>query len=175
MKRPSDSIKQLAMDTVRLAENMPKNVNLKLEYPTEEGLKTALAVIEPVKWQIYGPYFEQLDQPVNSDYPSPHGEGCVLPDIVCMVNNQVFLEKDYKKEKIAYTIEAYDDFIDVDNYIKMEGQYACFADTTVVSKEDKKVWLIVGNNDGFSISVNGEEVLKKDEMRLWTPYNNFCL
>ena len=175
VKRPSDSIKQLAMDTVRLAENMPEDVNLKFEYPTEEGLKTALEAIEPVKWKIYGPYFEQLDQPINPDYPSPHGEGCVLPDVVCMVNNQVFLEKDYKKEKIAYTIEAYEDFIDVDSYIKMEGQYACFADTTVISKEDKKVWLIVGNNDGFSVSVNGEEVLKKDEMRLWTPYNNFCL
>lgn len=31
---------------------------------------------------------------MNPDYPSPHGEGCVLPDLVCMVNNEVFLEKD---------------------------------------------------------------------------------
>ncbi|MDD6483755.1 MAG: hypothetical protein PUF72_04165 [Clostridiales bacterium] len=43
---------------------------------------------------FYGPYFDQLNQPMNPDYPSPHGEGCVLPDLVCMVNNEVFLEKD---------------------------------------------------------------------------------
>ena len=56
----------------------------------------------------------------------------------------------------------------------MEGQYACIAETTIVSPEDKKVWAIIGNNDGFSLTVNGEKILEKDEIRLWTPYNNFC-
>jgi len=37
------------------------------------------------------------------------------------------------------------------------------------------VWAIIGNNDGFRLTVNGENVLEKDEMRLWTPYNNFTL
>ena len=37
------------------------------------------------------------------------------------------------------------------------------------------MWLIVGNNDGFRLWVNGENVLEKDEIRLWTPYNNYTL
>ena len=37
------------------------------------------------------------------------------------------------------------------------------------------MWAIVGNSDGFRLLVNGENVLEKDEIRLWTPYNNFTL
>lgn len=175
VKRPSDSIKRLAEDCVALAKKMPKTVDLKLEYPTSEGLQNAIKSIEPVKWNIYGPYFDQLNQPINPDYPSPHGEGCVLPDLVCMVNNEVFLERDYKKGEPTCIIESYEDLIEVDKYITMEGQFACFAETYVIADEDKNVWAIIGNNDGFSLSVNGEKVLEKDEIRLWTPQNNFCL
>ncbi|NLB82534.1 MAG: ADP-ribosylglycohydrolase family protein [Clostridiaceae bacterium] len=173
--RLSDSIKRLAEDTAKLAKNLPENVNLKLEYPTKEGLETAKRSIEPVKWQIYGPYYDQLNQPMNPDYPNPHGEGCVLPDLVCMVNNEAFLDTEYEKGALAYTINAYEDLIEVDKYITMGGQYACIAETTVVSSEDKKVWVLIGNNDAFSLCVNGEKVLEKDEIRLWTPQNNFCL
>lgn len=172
--RPSDSIKKLAEDTVRLAENMPEIVNLDLIYPTKEGIEEAKKLTEPVKWRIYGPYYDQLNQPINPNYPSPHGEGCVLPDLVCMVNNEAFLEKEYDKGELAYIIDAYEDLIDIEEYIRMEGQYACMAETTVVSPEDKRVWAIIGNNDAFSLCVNGEKLLEKDEIRLWTPYNNFC-
>lgn len=192
--RPSDSIKQLAEDSAKIAfetpnfdveianapfeENRPTQ-KLVLEKATEDGLKEALKAVEPVKWEIYGPYFDQLNQPINPDYPSPHGEGCVLPDIVCMVNSEAFLEKEYIKnlsdEKAAYVIDAYEDFIDVESVMSMEGQMCCYAHTKINSPENKKVWLVVGNNDGFRIDVNGKNVLEKDEMRLWTPYNNFTL
>jgi len=127
-----------------------------------------------VKWNVYGPYFAQLDQPMNPDYPSPHGEGCVLPDIVCMVNNEAFLDKNYEKGELACVIDAYEDFIEIDKHITMEGQYACLAETVIVSPKEQRVWAIIGNSDGFSLTVNGEKLLEKDEIRLWTPYNNFC-
>ena len=111
---------------------------------------------------------------MNPDYPSPHGEGCVLPDIVCMVNNEAFLNKEYAKGELATEIKAYEDFIEIDEYITMEGQYACLVETTISSENDRRVWAIIGNNDGFSLSVNDQTVLEKDEIRLWTPYNNFC-
>ena len=98
----------------------------------------------------------------------------MLPDLVCMVNNEAFLDREYKKNKIAYRIESYEDFIEIDKCITMDGQYACYAQTTIVSPDDRRIWAIVGNNDGFSLSINGEKILEKDEIRLWTPYNNFC-
>ena len=175
VNRRSDSIKDLAEDTLKLALAMPDSIELALEYPTAEGLENARKSIEPIKWIVYGPYFDQLDQPINPDYPSPHSEGCVLPDIVCMVNNEAFLDREYEKGEVACKIEAFEDLIELDDYITMEGQYACVAETTVVSDKDQTVWAIVGNNDGFRLCVNEKSVLEKDEIRLWTPYNNFCL
>ena len=50
-----------------------------------------------------------------------------------------------------------------------------FIKTKIVSPKAQKVWAIVGNTDGFRLTVNGEDVLAKDEIRLWTPYNNFTM
>lgn len=192
--RTSDSIKDLAMDTAKIAmktpnyevefigtpikEDRPSNVTkLKTEIVTVEGLTKALHSVKPMIWEIYGPYFEQLNQPINPDYPSPHGKDCVLPDLVCMVNNEVCLNKDYgyENDEPACVINAYEDFIDIDKYITSEGQICCYAKTSIFAEEDMKVWAVVGNNDGFSIKLNGEITLEKDEIRLWTPYNNFTL
>lgn len=196
VERESDSIKELAKETAEIAMRTP-NYELeilnspikaerpkgfdgfKIEYPTEEGLKKAMHSLKPLKWELYGPYFEQLDQPINPDYPSPHGEGCVLPDMVCMVNSEVFLDKEYLEDienaEPSYTIEAYEDFIDADSAFSLEGQICCYARAKIYSPEKQQVWAIVGNNDGFRLKVNGEDVLAKDEIRLWTPYNNFTL
>lgn len=175
VKRPSDSIFQLAQDTVALAMKLPEKLALNVVYPTQEGWKEVYSTLQPTKWKIYGPYFRQLEQPIDTRYPSPHEPGCTLPDIVCMVNNEVSLSENYPKKECISILDAYEDLIEVDTVIAMEGQYACYAETTIISPENKQVWAIVGNNDGFRLEVNGETVLEKDEIRLWTPYNNFCL
>lgn len=196
VKLKSDSIYDLAQETAKIAmetpnyeieivnspfaEDRPKEFDgFILESPTKEGLDEAKKLINPIKWNIYGPYFDQLDLPINTDYPSPHGEESVLPDLVCMVNNEVFLDKEYvsdfSKEISAGTAYSYEDFIEVEQVLTMEGQMCCYAKTEIVSPEDKKVWIVVGNTDGFCIMVNDKKVLEKDEIRLWTPYNNFAL
>ena len=192
----SDSIRDLAVSTAEIALQTPNyeieitNAPIKcerpsgfkgfeMEYLTSEGLEMAKKAIKPVKWEIYGPFFDQLDQPINPDYPSPHGEGCILPDLVCMVNSEVSLNKEYltdfEKEKPACTIESYEDFIEIDENLTLEGQMCCYAKTKIVSPKEQKVWAVVGNTDGFRLIVNGENKLEKDEIRLWTPYNNFTL
>ena len=192
----SDSIRDLAITTVKIAMQTPnyeltvaeapmvyeRPQNFKgftLEHPSKEGLENAKKVLKPLKWEIYGPFFDQLDQPINPDFPSPHGEGCVLPDMVCMVNNEVFLDKKYitefEKKSLACVIDSYEDFIEIDDSLTLEGQMCCYARTKIVSPKAQKVWAIVGNNDGFRLLVNGENALEKDEIRLWTPYNNFTL
>lgn len=192
----SDSIKDLAFTTAKIAMQTPnyeleiedapmkyeRPQNFKgfsLEYPTKEGLENAKKILKPVKWEVYGPFFDQLEQPINPDFPSPHGEGCVLPDLVCMVNSEAFLDREYiidfEKETPACTIDAYEDFIEIDENLTLEGQMCCYVKTKILSPKSQKVWAIVGNNDGFRITVNGEDVLEKDEIRLWTPYNNFTL
>ncbi len=201
VKRPSDSICRLAEDTAKIAlsiENeylniidIPDELNgikkekSKIEniYPTEEGLKKALESIKPICWRVYGPYFSQPDWPINPDYPSPHGEGCVLPDVVCMVNNEVFLDKEYIDEKSFVMpeedyigeIKAYEDKINIEEAITMQGQMCVYLTADVYSPEEQQAWFIAGNTDGFKIWLNSEEILSKDEIRMYTPYNNFCL
>lgn len=191
-----DSIKKLAEETAMIAMKTPNyELNIQnapinyerpenfsgfvLEYPTQAGLEEAKKTLKPVKWDIYGPFFDQLNQPINPDFPSPHGEGCVLPDLVCMVNSEAFLNKEYIKdlneETPACSIYAYEDFIDIDEALTMEGQMCCYAKAIIKSPKEQRVWAIIGNNDGFRLYVNGENVLEKDEIRLWTPYNNFTL
>ena len=192
----SDSIINLAETTAQLALKAPNNKidilnapikcekasdfdGFKIEYPTKEGLERAKEGINPVKWEIYGPFFDQLNQPINPDFPSPHEEGCVLPDLVCMVNNEVFLDKEYINDFSelvpACTVLSYEDFIEIDKALTLEGQMCCYARTKINSPKAQKVWAIIGNNDGFRLLVNGENALEKDELRLWSPYNNFTL
>ena len=196
VKLNSDSIFDLSCETAKIAmetpnfeievinspfeENRPESFEgFRLEFPTKEGLETAKKSVNPIKWEIYGPYFEQMDKPINPDYPSPHSEGSVLPDLVCMVNNEAFLDKEYisdfSKEKPAGTVYSYEDFVEADKVLELEGQMCCYARASIYSPDTKKVWIVIGNNDGFKITVNDRCVLEKDEIRLWTPYNNFAL
>jgi len=201
VKRPSDSVYGLALDTAAIALSVendcisvtdvpeelawirrvrPQIVNI---YPTQEGYNEALAKLQPVCWQMYGPYFEQMEQPIDPHYPSPHSEGCSLPDVVCMVNNQVFLDKAYIDEGTLAMPEAdymglaraYEDLIPIEQIAGMEGQMCVYLKTTVVSPKKQKMWMLIGNTDGFKVWVNKKEVLAKDEIRTYTPYNNFCL
>ena len=201
VKRPSDSITALAEDTAKITisvdneylniTDIPEELKcigktkseIKNIHPTEAGLVEAYKNLRPVEWKVYGPYFSQPNWPMNPDYPSPHGEGCVLPDIVCMVNNEVFLDKQYIDEKTfdmpqkdyITTIRAYEDKINLQDAITMQGQMCVYLETEINSPKDQTVWLIIGNTDGFKLWLNGEEIISKDETRIYTPYNNFCL
>lgn len=195
-KRDSDSIGDLALDTVKIAlktpnynikilnapfeEERPGSFNgFKLNYTTEGGLYNALHSLKPARWDIYGPFFDQLDRPADPNIPSPHAPGCNLPDIVCMVNNEVFLDKQYvsdlRDEEPVCQINSYDDFIDIDQALKLKGQICCYAKRKIISSKAQKAWLIIGNNDGFRVYINGENVIERDEIRLWTPFNNYAL
>lgn len=196
VERPSNSIKALAEDSVKIALKTP-NFNVKIinspyeeerpkafngfdfEQVTEQGLEKAKKSLTPIKWEIYGPFFEQQNILPNPEYPSPHGDNTHLPDLVCMVNNYVSLDKEYitsfkPEDKIGET-ESYDDFINIDECLKSEGQICCYARAVIRSPKAQKAWVIIGNNDGFEFTLNGKEIMKKDEVRLWTPYNNYTL
>lgn len=196
VKRPSDSIRALSEDCAKIAVTVDNpyteitdapaaekiKPDIEMIAATDEGLKESLSKIQPVKWSVYGPFFEQLEQPIDTRYPSPHGGDSVLPDLVCMVNSQAFLNEEYIDEKLLNMpekyfigeISAYEDLIPIENTVTMQGQMCIYLKTTVVSPKKQRVWGIVGNTDGFKMWVNKAEVLAKDEIRMYTPYNNFC-
>lgn len=136
-------------------------------------------------WKLAGPFFVALDKPEeHPEYPSPHAPGCSLPTLECMVNNDASLDAPYIDETDVVgsvaagdyvLLNAYEDLIPVDDAVSYRGQACFYLSQLVVSPEARDVWIVIGNNDGFVLRLNGTEVLKKDEMRLWTPYNNAAL
>ncbi|MHA6481351.1 ADP-ribosylglycohydrolase family protein [Paenibacillus sp. strain BS8-2] len=131
-------------------------------------------------WKAYGPYFDMLDKEDDPGTPSPHGEGCVLPTLECMVNNEASLEKPYLEESFeasiadapAARVHAHEDKLPIEDYFQLAGQYCLYLEQELLSPDARVIWLVIGNSDGFKLWVNGELYLAKDETRLWTPYNN---
>ena len=99
-----------------------------------------------------------------------------------MVNSQAFLDKKYIDETTLQIHEndfigeifAYEDLIPIEDVITMQGQMCIYLKTTVTSPKDQRIWGIIGNTDGFKLWVNKTEIMSKDEIRMYTPYNNFC-
>ncbi len=133
-------------------------------------------------WEAVGPYFEALEKKDPEGMPSPHGAGCDLPTLECMVNNAVYLDKTYLNEEnfsAAFAeedkelINAYEDLMPLDEVFTFKGQGCLYLKQTLKVKENRDVWVVIGNNDGFALWINQEQVMQKDEIRLWTPYNNY--
>jgi ADP-ribosylglycohydrolase len=125
-------------------------------------------------WNVYGPFSEALKKEDQRDLPKPHTEGCVLPNLECMVNNAVYLHKEYPyATDTPILMSTKEDLLPIDMVFPyFIGQGCWYAEQEFLSPDERDVWLVIGNNDGFTIWINNFMVLEKDEIRLWTPYNN---
>lgn len=199
--RPSNSIKRLAEDTCKVAlaspnyeieitdvpkefSNIKRPENFKgfnLILATEKGLEEAKKLIKPTIWHVSVPYYGQPEFPPDVLKGCRFNPGVMLNDVVCGINNAVNLDTEYIDEKKltianeACIIKAYEDLIDIDSSLTAEGQICCYLKTTLNVDCDRKLWAIIGNNDGFVMWCNKKEIIRKDEIRMWTPFNNNIL
>jgi len=65
--------------------------------------------------------------------------------------------------------------IDVGRIVGLKGAYCAYLSRTVISPDEKEVFLVVGNNDSFRIDLNGEMVAGENEVLMWSPFNNVYL
>ncbi len=136
------------------------------------------------EWTAIGPYFDALEKNDAPEIPSAHGENCILPTLECMVNNAVYLSREYINEKdisLAFQTEetclihGYEDLLPLDDTFTFQGQGCIYLKQELIVKENETVWAVIGNNDGFRLWVNNILQMERDEIRLWTPYNNYLL
>ncbi len=136
------------------------------------------------EWMAAGPFFEPLVKEEPEGYPSPHGEGCSLPSPECLVNNAVYLTEGYLDEnKISEAVEkeasgrisSGEDLLPLEQFCTFRGQGCIYLKQTMTVDEDQTVWAVIGNSDGFRLWVNDRLCMERDEIRLWTPYNNYGL
>ena len=158
-----------------------------LRYVVEDGNNTIsdkFGIAGASEWEVIGPYFENLEKEDPKGWPLAHGENSILPTLECMVNNAVYLNKQYINEnalddefqhKRGKIIHAYEDMIPLNDTFSFTGQGCIYLRQNVISPKDQDVWVVIGNNDGLKVWINDNLVIEKDEIRLWTPYNNYYI
>ena len=167
-------------DSVSILYN--KNLLKAVAWDGVREYRRSFGIAGAAEWTAAGPYFENLEKNDPPGIPSAHGEGCILPTLECMVNNAVYLDKEYINEQDfsqAFSgeetclVHGYEDLLPLDEAFPFQGQGCVYLRQRLVSDREQDVWAVIGNNDGFRLWVNGEQCLERDEIRLWTPYNNY--
>ncbi|MDI7274559.1 MAG: ADP-ribosylglycohydrolase family protein [Anaerolineae bacterium] len=69
-------------------------------------------------------------------------------------------------------VASYEHEVDPTRVIGLRGPYCCYLARTVISPEERPAHVVVGNNDGYRLYLNGELVAEEDECAWWTPFNN---
>lgn len=147
-----------------------------------EEFRHVFGIAGASEWTAAGPYFENLEKEDPPGTPSAHGADCILPTLECMVNNAVYLEKEYIDEhdfvhafmsEETCRVHGYEDLLPLDDTFEFRGQGCIYLKQRLISATEQDVWAVIGNNDGFRLWINGEMCMERDEIRLWTPYNNY--
>jgi len=69
-------------------------------------------------------------------------------------------------------LTSYEHAVDPEQLIGLRGPYCCYVARELISPETREVWLVIGNNDGYRLYLNGEMVANEDEQVWWSPFNN---
>lgn len=69
-------------------------------------------------------------------------------------------------------IPSYEHEIDLSRLIGLRGPYCAYLARTIISPDDRPVFIVVGNNDGYRLYLNGQKVGERDESTWWAPFNN---
>ncbi len=158
-----------------------KNLLTAVAWDGTQQYRRSFGIAGAAEWTAAGPYFENLEKDDPPGTPSPHGEGCNLPTLECMVNNAVYLDKAYMDEldfgqafsrEETCLVHGYEDLLPLDEAFPFQGQGCIYLKQRLISDREQDVWAVIGNNDGFRLWVNEKPCLERDEIRLWTPYNN---
>jgi ADP-ribosylglycohydrolase len=69
-------------------------------------------------------------------------------------------------------VASYEHEIDPAVLIGLRGPYCAYLARTVISPDERPAGVVIGNNDGYRLYLNGELVAERDETVWWTPFNN---
>lgn len=61
--------------------------------------------------------------------------------------------------------------LDLRQMTGLQGACVAYLDRTIYSPEERDVFLVIGNTDGFRLRLNGVELAATDERLAWSPFN----
>jgi hypothetical protein len=72
-------------------------------------------------------------------------------------------------------LPSYEHEIDLTRLIGLTGPYCAYLERVILSPVERDVYLVIGNNDGFRLYLNGAQVLESNETVWWAPFNHHCV
>jgi hypothetical protein len=68
-------------------------------------------------------------------------------------------------------IASYEHEIDLKQLIGLRGPCCAYLARTVISPNEREVYLVIGNNDSFRLYLNRALVAEQEESTWWAPFN----
>lgn len=140
-------------------------------------LETTFGAAGSALWRFLGVYFDALPDPENE-----------LQTKRRFVQHFVSLQHDYLPEPAIDIEKEYEHWshalgrpavvysreneIDLAQVVGLRGAYCAYLSRTLIAPTEQQVYLVVGNNDGYRLYLNGELVHETEECTWWTPFNN---
>jgi ADP-ribosylglycohydrolase len=85
--------------------------------------------------------------------------------------DKLFVDWSYKLGKPAI-IPSYEHEIDVTRLIGLQGPFCAYVERTVISPDERKVFVVIGNNDSYRLYLNGKLEAEVNQTICWAPFNN---
>jgi ADP-ribosylglycohydrolase len=128
-------------------------------------------------WRFLGVYYDALpdeSDPVqqrrrfNQHFVSLKHEYLPEPDVDVTALNREWSRKLGQPAIVA----SYEHEIDLTRLIGLRGPYCAYLARTLISPDERPAGIVIGNNDGYRLYLNGELVAERDEQVWWAPFNN---
>lgn len=72
-------------------------------------------------------------------------------------------------------VPSYEHEVDVTRLVGLQGPFCAYLARTIISPDERQVYLVIGNSDAYRLYLNDELVAEMDECTYWAPFNNAVL
>jgi hypothetical protein len=144
---------------------------------TKPALSCTFGVAGTGLWKLLGIYYDELPEEGNAVQQSRRFnqhfvslKRAYLPEPGVDVDG-LFAAWSRKLGRPA-VVPSYEHEVDVTRLVGLRGPFCAYLSRTVISPDARPAYLVIGNNDGYRLYLNGELVAEMDESTYWAPFNN---
>ncbi len=128
-------------------------------------------------WQFLGVYYDPLPEEDNpKQQQRSFNHHFVALDRSYLPEPDVDVDKAFTAWSLKLgrpaVVASYEHEVDPTRLIGLTGAYCCYLTRTVIAPDAREAHIVVGNNDGFRLYLNGEKVGEENEVTMWSPFNN---
>ena len=143
------------------------------EHPAEHTFGIAGASL----WKLLGVYYDALPKDGDDvEFRRRHNQHFValdrdyLPEPI--QNPDALWQAWSRKLGEPAVIPSHEHEINLNSIVGLRGAYCAYLSRTIISPDDRSIYLVVGNSDSFRLYLNNELIGESDECVWWAPFNN---